>query len=70
LQTVIGSLSFSTEGLGLTPGNPLSLIQASETPEEARALSQWFDLQWSALAADGEAKASLVEALRCLSRPG
>ena len=44
---LLGSLAFSTDGLGLTPGNPLSLIQASETPEEARLLSQWFDAQWS-----------------------
>jgi len=29
-QVLLGSLSFSTDGLGLTPGNPLSLIQASE----------------------------------------
>lgn len=47
VQVLLGALAFSTDGLGLTPGNPLSLIQASETPEEATLLSQWFDLQWS-----------------------
>ena len=52
LQALLGSFAFSTDGLGLTPGNPLSLIQASETPEEAKLLSQWFDAQWSSLAAD------------------
>jgi len=26
LQTLLGSLAFSTDGFGLTPGNPLSLI--------------------------------------------
>ncbi|MBI4603546.1 MAG: hypothetical protein HY721_16465 [Planctomycetes bacterium] len=63
LAAVVGSLAFSTEGLGLTPGNQMALIQASETPEEARLLSQWFDAQWSALSADPSAKASLLEAV-------
>ena len=44
-QALLGSFSFSTDGLGITPGNPLSLIQASETEEEARLLSSWFDAQ-------------------------
>ncbi|MDD2467989.1 MAG: helicase, partial [Desulfobulbus sp.] len=35
LLALLGSLAFSTDGLGITPGNPLSLIQASETKEEA-----------------------------------
>jgi primase-polymerase (primpol)-like protein len=51
----LGSLAFSTDGFGLTPGNPMSLIQASETSEEAALLSQWFDAQWSGLAADAGA---------------
>jgi len=38
LQALLGSLAFSGEGLGLIPCNPLSLIQASETPDEARLL--------------------------------
>ncbi len=44
-QAVLGSFAFSTEGLGITPGNPLSLIQTSENPAEAHMLSQWFDMQ-------------------------
>ena len=52
-QAVLGSFSFSSDGLGITPGNPLSLIQASETLGEAQLLSQWFDVQWSSLAASG-----------------
>src|SRR3546814_4009298 len=45
-EAILGSFTFSTDGLGLTPGNPLSLIQASESAPEAQMLSQWFDLQW------------------------
>ena len=46
---VLGSFAFSTDGLGLTPGNPLSLIQASESADEAAQLAKWFDHQWTAL---------------------
>ena len=67
LQVLLGSLAFSTDGLGLTPGNPLNLIQASETPEEAQLLSQWFDVQWASLAADASAKAALIGDLQSLS---
>jgi hypothetical protein len=49
LQVVLGSFAFSTDGLGLTPGNPLSLIQASESADEAAQLARWFDHQWAAL---------------------
>ncbi|HGM6910876.1 TPA: helicase-related protein [Serratia marcescens] len=48
-QVVLGSFAFTTAGLGLTPGNPLSLIQASESSSEAAILSQWFDQQWLSL---------------------
>jgi hypothetical protein len=60
VQALLGSLAFSTEGLGLAPGNPMSLIQASETPEEAELLSQWFDAQWSALSADASSSLSFL----------
>ena len=66
-QVVLGSFGFSTDGLGITPGNPLSLIQSSETPAEAVQLSQWFDAQWTALKAQPEAKDKLIAALKDLS---
>ena len=59
-QVLLGSLAFTTDGLGLTPGNPLNLIQASETPEEALLLSKWFDAQWSGLAENPKAKTELI----------
>jgi Helicase conserved C-terminal domain/SNF2-related domain len=67
VQALLGSLSLSTDGLGLTPGNPLSLIQASETHAEALLLSKWFDGQWSTLLSDGGAKLGLTALLRSLS---
>ena len=66
-QALLGSFSFSTDGLGLAPGNPLNLIQASETPEECEMLGAWFDAQWSQLNQGDAAKADLVAALRRLA---
>jgi SNF2 family DNA or RNA helicase len=64
LEVLLGALALSTEGLGLIPGNPLNLIQASETPEEAALLSRWFEAQWVALAPDSGAKAALLQVLQ------
>ena len=49
VQALLGAVALTSEGLGLTPGNPLSLIQASETLDETRMLAQWFDAQWANL---------------------
>lgn len=69
-QVVLGSLAFSTAGLGLTPGNPLSLIQASESADEAAQLARWFDQQWASLQAQsGEsnnARDALISALQAI----
>lgn len=71
-QAVLGSFSFSTSGLGVTPSNPLNLVQASETADEALQLAQWFDRQWVGLegveaCAGLEGKQeSILEALRGL----
>jgi SNF2 family DNA or RNA helicase len=62
-QALLGSFALSTDGLGVTPGNPLTLIQASETAEDSQLLSQWFDLQWTSLQAQPQAKSRLLEAL-------
>ena len=66
-QAVLGSFAFSTEGLGITPGNPLSLIQTSESPAEAQMLSQWFDMQWSSLKDQPKAKDVLIASVKELS---
>jgi SNF2-related domain len=66
-QAVLGAFAFTTEGLGITPGNPLSLIQASETTEESERLSQWFDAQWAGLKTNPSNKAALIKALNDLA---
>lgn len=66
VQVVLGSFAFSTDGLGLTPGNPLSLIQASESADEASQLARWFDQQWTALRAQPDTRAALIQALQAI----
>ncbi|QDF99228.1 helicase [Azoarcus sp. DD4] len=63
-QVVLGSFAFSTDGLGLTPGNPLSLIQASESADEAAQLARWFDHQWAGLRTHSADASSGREVLR------
>jgi len=63
LQALLGSLAFSSDGLGVTPGNPLSLIQASEGPEEAKLIDEWFQSQWNGLSEDPKIKTSLLDSL-------
>ena len=65
-QGVMGSFAFSTDGLGLTPGNPLNLIHASESDAEASQLAQWFDQRWNSLRAQPDGREALVEALRTI----
>lgn len=66
---VTGSLAFTTEGLGTAPGNALSMIQRSESEEEAAALSEWFNRQWITLSSDPLAKERLLDALAVVSDP-
>ncbi len=66
-KAVLGAFSFSTEGLGITPGNPLSLIQASESADESARLGQWFDGLWTALQIDSNNRASLIDELERLA---
>lgn len=62
-QALIGSFALSSEGLGMTPGHPLNLIQASENPQEAGALAHWFAQHWNALEAPGAGRESLRDLL-------
>jgi len=64
VQALLGSLAFSSDGLGVTPGNPLSLIQASESPEEAKLIEAWFKSQWHGLTKDPQAKSTLLDSLQ------
>jgi SNF2 family DNA or RNA helicase len=65
-QVVMGAFDFTTDGLGIAPGNPLNLIQASESPAEAEPLAKWFDAQWADLPDGAAFKESLLRSLGTL----
>ena len=67
-QAVLGSFAFSTDGLGLTPGNPLNLFQASESADEATKLARWLDQQWATLQAQPDSRPALIEALQSMGQ--
>jgi len=69
-RALLGSLAFTTAGLGITPGNPMDLVQATENTEEAARLAMWFEDQWKLVASQAEDESSnrLLEALRAIYR--
>jgi hypothetical protein len=48
-RVISGNCPLTTEGLGVTPGNQFSLVQSTETAEEAALFSAWFDQLWASL---------------------
>jgi SNF2 family DNA or RNA helicase len=48
-RALLGTCAFTTEGLGITPGSQLGLVQASDTDEEAAAFAAWFQATWDSL---------------------
>ncbi len=49
-RVITGNCPFTTEGLGITPGNQFSLIQAAQSAEECALLGSWFSALWIASA--------------------
>jgi hypothetical protein len=66
-QTITGNCPFTSEGLGITPGNQFSLIQISESAEENTLLSSWFTNLWDGLQSSPAAKNKLCVRLKELS---
>ncbi len=60
---MMGTCSFTTEGLGLTPGGLLGLVQATDIDSEAASYAEWFESNWNDLRAEPGAKASFLAAL-------
>ena len=67
VHALLGSLALTTDGMGMAPGNPLNLIQASESLEDALSVGQWFEAQWEALGPRPEAKATVLTTLQELA---
>jgi len=64
-RAIAGSCPFTTDGLGLNPGNQLSLVQLSELEDEWEMYASWFRSQWNSLA-ESDAKECLLAMLQSL----
>jgi hypothetical protein len=67
LSAIAGSFALDTPGIGMAPGNPLSMVQAAEGPDESERFAVWFEETWAKLESDGSAERQLVEQLRRIS---
>jgi hypothetical protein len=67
IRVITGNCPFTTEGLGITPGNQFSLIQSAESPEECALLGGWFTGLWNSLPASPEPKRALLARLKSLT---
>ncbi|PZR07783.1 MAG: helicase [Azospirillum brasilense] len=67
-RALVGACAPTTDGLGLTPGNPLSLVQVAETADEFQMLAEWFEDQWRALGARADAREALEAAFVAMGR--
>ncbi len=65
-RVITGNCTFTTEGLGITPGNQLSLIQSLESTEECDQYTKWFTSLWDSLPTTKEAKELLLAQLQGL----
>lgn len=63
-RVLTGNCPFTTDGLGITPGNQFSLIQCSESAEEWTMLGAWFSMLWNSLSPSSDAKHVFVAGLQ------
>jgi hypothetical protein len=62
-KALLGSCSFSTEGLGITPGAEFGIVQVAENVHEAETFGAWFETHWNGLGAGSHPGGQLVELL-------
>ena len=68
-RVITGSCAFTTEGLGMTPGNQFGLVQCSDRSEESAVYGEWFTSLWNTLSTSDQQKSAFLERLRELSEP-
>ena len=66
-RVITGNCAFTTEGLGITPGNQFGLIQCSEKPEESAVLGSWFTSLWGSLPTSEQQKTAFLSLLQELA---
>ena len=62
-RAMLGTCSFTTEGLGITPGGRLGLVQVTDSEAEVADFAEWFRANWEDVKADGSAKAYFLDVL-------
>lgn len=62
-RALSGTCSLTTEGLGITPGSQMGLVQASDADQEAAAFGEWFQANWTAIRPDSAASDRLATLL-------
>jgi hypothetical protein len=66
-RVITGNCAFTTDGLGITPGNQFGLIQCSEGPHESAILGSWLTSLWNALPASDEHRSGFLSVLQDLA---
>ena len=66
---ITGNCPLTLEGLGLVPGNRLSLVQSADGEAESMMLSAWLEAVWTSLPENPESQASLLAELGSLASP-
>ena len=66
-RVITGHCPFTTDGLGLTPSDQVSLIQCADTPDESASLNVWFEQLWNSLPPSTAPKTKLRERLKVLT---
>ena len=59
-RVITGNCPFTTDGLGLTAGKGISLVQATQRDDEWTMFASWFSNLWNSLPAAGDAKQKLL----------
>lgn len=68
-RAMVGTCSFSTDGLGVTPSGRLGLIQATESNAETADFEEWFRLNWEDIEESLAAKQTFLKVLEEVASP-
>lgn len=63
-----GDCAFTTDGLGVIPGNRFSLVHATENSAECTRIDSWFNEAWASLPPSSEPKQKLLAKLQEFTR--
>ena len=62
-RALLGACDLTTQGLGLTPGDRMSLVQATDAPDESLAFAEWFRSNWDGIRPNPAHKEYLLQLL-------